>query len=132
MENNIISKELLGEVLGFKNRKTSSIEIEIKGSVVGYNSYNKDGTDYISTKTINIHELAHKCKEWAIKKGFDILSGGMESDEYSCYLDSDDDKCRHKYKLDIYDCISDTLSYYAQTEHEAIFKACQWILENKN
>ena len=76
----MISKELLSEVL-----ETKAWDIKISNNIliclIG------DGSEY----RLNIHELAHKCKEWA---------------------------CTYKYLLES-----------GSTEPEAIFKACQWILD---
>jgi len=66
---------------------------------------------------INIYELAHKCKEWAFRHT-DIYSGQ-----------------RHHAKGSIVEnyCVISIHheAFYADTEQSAIFKACQWILDNK-
>lgn len=71
---------------------------------------------------INIHELAHKCKEWATKNDYTITL------EQTVYVDA------LVYTATIrgrsYNIKTTKLSFYG-TEPEAIFKACQWILENK-
>lgn len=72
------------------------------------------------------HCLSSKCKEWAFKQGYVIISG------LSCK--------EHPSKEIEYDCIiEDFYSYYEDntpfiqffdtSEPEAIFKACQWILD---
>ena len=112
--NKIISKELLSEVLGFKIDNCW-----VDGSNV---EWIKDGMSYI-----NIYELAHKCKEWAIDKDFIIeteYEGKQKAFGSYCI-------CRIFYDGDkIYDNYSEC-EYY-QKEPEAIFKACQWILDNKD
>ena len=55
----MISKELLSEVLGYE--ADPSLAIEVKG-------------EGIFSPGINIHEIAHKCKEWALKNGYWIDS----------------------------------------------------------
>ena len=55
----IISKELLSEAL-----KTKAWDIKISNITVICSIGN--GSEY----RINIYELAHKCKEWAIEKGY--------------------------------------------------------------
>lgn len=98
----IISKDLLSEVLT-GNVKSFSID---KNNVY----YDIDhGT------SINIYELAHKCKEWAYNKGFDIYSDFNGADV--CHIGSN-------YSVAPF--------HYNFTELEAIFKACQWILDNKD
>ena len=73
---------------------------------------------------INIYELAHKCKEFAFKQGYEIQSRIMSNDHQKrgncCIL-----KVEYEYES----CIK---IENAKTEPEAIFKACQWILENKD
>lgn len=106
---NVISKELLSEVL------------EVK--VLGF-TYIPNDKDTISSNEsifvtlkdshpcINIHELAHKCKEWAKNKGYYLKSWINDDDSGTCEI----------LLFGKHD---------AKTEYEAIFKACQWILDNK-
>ena len=113
----MISKELLSEVLDLKY----PIRI-IHHFCKGQNLLNYDlhVECALFQESINIYELAHKCKEWALKK-----------DKY---------KWLFSYKAFI-DCWCDIvdnhnrkniiMSFRADTEPEAIFKACQWILENR-
>lgn len=63
---------------------------------------------------INIYELAHKCKEWAIKYIANIGSGYDKDKEFYWCI-----------------CNNGEFQFYADTELQAIFKACQWILDNK-
>ena len=62
---------------------------------------------------VNIHELAHKCKEWAFDRGYTIWS------TYQGYITL-------KPLNDSYG-----IEFEEDTEPEAIFKACEWILEQK-
>jgi hypothetical protein len=117
MKNEIISKELLSEVLGIEITR-----IKVKGNIL---EYNHDFTGYCEDD-INIHELAHKCKEWAwgFRNEFRFnlnpaISGEENSKVYIVQLFSS----KHTRKL--------IHGVQADTEPEAIFKACQWILENK-
>ena len=71
----------------------------------------------IAYREIDIHELAHKCKEWAwsnhklsIISGYTI-SGNIVANIMIKHMNM----CEHHYKAD--------------TEPEAIFKACEWILK---
>ena len=104
----MISKELLSEVLG-EDRATPCNKLEME---IGNNFLIVD--DWIK---INIYELAHKCKEWALSKKYVISS-------------------HSKYKLDGYNCIlycnngEIDEDFTSDTEPVAIFKACQWILDN--
>ena len=61
------------------------------------------------------HCLSNNCKEWAISKGF-ITHSVRNLKEYVVYLSGD-----FREPSDDFRCNS---------EPEAIFKACQWILDN--
>jgi len=114
----IISKELISTVLEKDIRYVYGKDaIEIGDYIIDHNTEiafaylfrNKEFEDYI-----NIHELAHKCKEWAeINYGY-ILCSYQCGSVGNCQI----------MKLDKF--------FSAPTEEEAIFKACQWILENKD
>ena len=67
--------------------------------------------------TYNIYELANKCKEWARLKGRSLRSNPSWDD------------CK-KYECDDRD-YDDMPMFIEYTEPEVIFKACQWILDNK-
>jgi len=70
----IISKELLSEVLGFKCNYAKQFE-EHKNLI-----YYSEEMVLWNWKTLNIYELAHKCKEWALKNG-NILNSGLQNNE---------------------------------------------------
>ena len=102
----MVSKELLSEVF----------EQEIRFiKYVANNTYEVHFEKPIRLKyiIINIYELAHKCKEWANKQGYWANSG--YDNKYYCMLKD----------------MPDNQWFYADTEVEAIFKACQWILDSK-
>lgn len=103
----MISKELLSEVIG-ENITT----INIIDNMVIYSNDFDDKPPY----DINICELAHKCKVWAKTHGYDIKTDvdGM----YEIIDNNDDDNI--------------VIDSYADTEPEAIFKACEWILQQKD
>lgn len=130
-----ISKELLSELL----KDLFEVEInvkdfEIQGNDLYWNVQDIYNCNYPIIQNcnypiihdlnkINIYELAHKCKEWAIRKGF-VLSSypNIMTCEYACDLSvvtSESGQCRYE------------LTMFKDAEPEAIFKACQWILENK-
>jgi len=69
----------------------------------------------------NVHELAYKCKVWAKQKNIILVSNLRVNDEAQCVLHDVSDLLDIK---ELHSCIS-------PTEPEAIFKACEWILENK-
>lgn len=102
------SKELLSEVLGRDVDKVKGIEENtlIYGCVHSNRWYDE----------INIYELAHKCKEWAIKKEFIVTSQINTYASYS-YIGLDE----------LYGGF--IKEFEANTEQEAIFKSCEWIME---
>lgn len=106
------SKELINEVL--------SKEVEEERFI------DSNSLTYVNSgiyEDINIYEFAHMCKEWAFKQGYDLV-------------------CKRKYTLTrstYYECNVEKLLNYIfyfeeefsseQSEQEAIFKACEWIME---
>jgi len=109
----MISKELLSEVIGVDVRYMSD---EYDGNLVPYET--REGW-----KTINIYELAHKCKEWAL--GYEL---GYEIETKLYSIDGDIFPFANIYYRNNKSKSVDTIT---TTEPEAIFKACQWILEQK-
>lgn len=122
----IISKELLGKVLGIRTIMMNPI-LE-PGNRVGYLVYGSQNTLQEvrnNHKQINLYELAHKCKEWAFDKGYIISSGltpvlGVNKDGWAEVFSSSTplDGKLHTFKQ--------------LSEPEAVFKACQWILEQRS
>ena len=125
----MISKELLSEVL---NIEIVSYQMKQK-NILAY-EYNKVSKNQWSGKTfcnrsINIYELAHKCKEWALDNRWIISTMPMLTEKkwrntsvrlshfYSAGKDRYLDGIYHNGRIE------------ADTETEAIFKACQWILD---
>ena len=78
----------------------------------------RDNRDW--NQSINIYELAHRCKEWAfINYEFAIISYMSGEEQWECEI----------FKR--YVGQSTALGEYTDgmTEPEAIFKACEWILK---
>lgn len=69
-----------------------------------------------TTGYMSIYEFAHKCKEWAFDKGFVLKSYKKQGALSGTY----------HYAIDINENVAEWLS---NTEQEAIFKACEWIME---
>lgn len=66
---------------------------------------------------INIYEFAHKCKVWAHNKGYMLNTVILTADNKTWYCEDDYRKTRTTWKDD--------------SEPLVIFKACEWILNNK-
>lgn len=109
----MISKELLSEVLG-EDRATSCNKLEME---IGNNFLIVD--DWIK---INIYELAHKCKEYALSKGYYLRAeqgvNYKDNLQWTAFLNTSMDDG------------ADYVDYWNNTEPEAIFKAAQWVLDN--
>jgi len=128
----MISKELLSEVINIKiediiDLKKFGNDLKyyekclLKSCCDGRLSDNKDSI----RKSINIYELAFKCKQYALKRGYilDSQSRSYCKGKGICFIYLDDWTSEFpEYCLE---------SFLADSEIEAIFKACQWILDNK-
>ena len=105
----MISKKLLGAVFG--NQVVTDI------SQSGNNiEYSIDGIP----SRMNIYEVAHRCKEWANENDYTISSHhGWKISEATPTIGIKGNIMR-----------MDTFT--GTTEPEAVFKACEWILEQEN
>ena len=105
----IISKELLSEVLGIDKRLCSTPELI--DNTLFFDTLSNVGEHQ---NYINIHELAYKCKELAISKGW-VLHEVRNLKEYIVYFSGDGRNPSDDYR--------------SNTEPEAIFKATSYIME---
>ena len=108
-----ISKELLSEVLG----RICSRDIEIDTNEITIQIPFSHYQRQYDNNEINKYELAHECKKWVGNKGysFNVL--------YDCnYFD----KLKPAIEIDFY---NNRKSFSADSELEAILKACEWVLE---
>ena len=108
-----VSKELLNEVLNIE-REIKHIDFIEKWNTFIY--YVDGGAE----RTINIYELQHKCKEWARIKSYLLYSYPVDvlTDRYAC-----DVKDKRRTQI---------MMQPADTEPEAVIKATQWVLDNKD
>ena len=107
----MISTELLSEVL-YTFQEIHYVE-KLDFRTIKFGGISIEG-NFINS-SMNIYELAHKCKEWANNKGFHLWS--MQNE---CQLET----FEASHNLDIE-------HFMADTEIEAVFKACEWILKDK-
>ena len=110
----MISKELLSEVLG---KKVVFVEPEETNTINAM--FGIDG------KLINIYELSHKCKEWALSKEH-IIEVGVHP---TIKKDRSDRDYFYKITTDRGQILVSKFDEIIKTEPEAIFKACEWIME---
>lgn len=71
----------------------------------------------IVERSINIYELAYKCKEWAMANKYHIFSKIKENGGMASLM----------WNQDI--CDLTTEYFYEESEVEAIFKACEHIIK---
>ena len=87
--------------------------------------------------SINIYELAYKCKEWAKYNklfgngGYDLYTEHLKGINYPSAMNETLLNKNYDYWRCFYQRCNPSDSTIGQgiTEPEAIFKACQWILE---
>ncbi len=123
----MISKELLSEVFTDGQQDFEVIGIYPEDErlleyvwIQELPDYSGDGFKRVPMK-INIHELAHKCKEWAYEQDYIVCSEKLRIGGWgACVFAPDNNTC--------YPTIS--APFNADTEPEAIFNACEWVLEN--
>ena len=122
--NYLPSKELLTAI---RNDKYIVIDIDTSDIADSKIGYLLDNNQWYF---INIYELAHKCKEWATENKYTILTEDMHPNGYFAYVLSNKESienygylCEHKVIKDI---------PHNKTEPEAIFAACQWIIDNRS
>lgn len=121
------SKELMGEVLLNTEEEEICIYELCCGRTIRYSirfkCRNNDGTFNYEDGEINIYELAHKCKEWANicrinGKNYQLETALLPECLGGAYCDI----WSGAFKQNEEEIIS-------STEPEAIFKACEWLLE---
>ena len=113
----IISKELFCEVMEYPN----DFDVFEYDPEIGL--IYRVSTWLHGEEIIDILELAHECKKWALKHVEQLV---WDNYDEMIYINT--------YGLGI--SAEGGFTYdekiKAKTEHEAIFKACQYILENKD
>lgn len=122
----MITKELLSEVLKVKiqNCKVIDITYELEGEFDPCIKIDYETVDSEGLLLLNIYELSNLCKEWALEQGYYLraIQGVNYEDrtQWSAFLNKDmNDGAQY-------------VEWWNCTETEAVFKACQWILDNKD
>lgn len=122
-----MKKELFVEILG---TDTSDIlydnyEVVIEEEI----AYLRNKNAFYNHRKVCVYRLAHMCKEWALDQNVSISSTFKHTYGYAWvewYVEYKNSRFGyhqgHNYKNE----------FQAETEPEAIFKACEWILENQS
>ena len=108
----MISKELLSAVL---ENKTVDF-VDVTGNQIWFHSPLQTMCHKWSDMCINIHELAHKCKEWITQHRLMIISHFGSTRSFIEVRDIDTNKIIHSLH---------------GVEPEAVFQACEWVLSEK-
>ena len=125
-----ISKELLNEVLEIEIVDYAINENQVRINLLWHedNPLNRElklfNTAYGCKVSINIYELAHKCKEWATENKYTILTEDMHPNGYFAYVLSNKESIENYGYLKAIKDIP-----HNKTEPEAIFKATSYIME---
>ena len=135
----VLTKQLLGIVLNqqivmedsvqgrssFMGQDVPSVidtSLYIRGNTVHYFKYINDGKTRQQSE-INIYELAHKCKEWAFRQRYELRTSVRGVVDVYDHVNIDSVS---GLMGEFIDCHNE-----ADTEHEAIFQACERILKDK-
>ncbi len=116
MKNKIISERLLSELTG---TNITSVYYHKKHGWK-YTTYTERNNGWTSSSDIplpNIYEIGFKCKEWAYKNGYILVSFFDEGGFCRVFHTKLDDDLQ--------------LIDECKTEIESIIKACEWILNNQ-
>lgn len=111
----MISKELLQDVLDMKNINISYVDADSENNICY-------GLTWKYSETINIYELTHKCKEWALNQDYVIKT----------FYDHDGSAFANISSGIISLVEIKQMTHKSDTEPAAVFKACEWILKEQD
>lgn len=117
-----ISRELLSKVLNIP--KENIVDIYIDGN---YLLIQKDNN---RVEEHNIYEFTFKCKEWAINKGYQIISGLYDEPAYRSKAKKAYAKINHYYGDGFYNLKNKDNIIIANIEIEAVIKASEYVLKD--
>lgn len=121
----MISLKLLSEVLGFNVKEIKKLD-DIRILHTDFNGWiilcEDSNNDFLIT---SMSELSLKCKEWAFNEGYSICSFKDEEDDTLSYWSAYISRTYMIFNL------KKIIPYIQTTEHECIFKACEYILSIK-
>ena len=116
------SKELLSAVLNVHVVELTGVSFVINGNDTLVHYTKQPGIDI--PQSINIYELAHKVKEWALKQGYRIASQLIER---GITIDIGMDGFAV-----VHTCNREVNKEREDTEPEAVFAAGEWILNQQD
>ena len=83
-------------------------------------------------KNINLYIFFFDCKEWAMSKGYQIISGLSDEQAYRKQDEKAYAQIRYYTEDEFGNGEYEELYFMANTEIEAIIKACEYILKELN
>ena len=116
-----VSKELLSEVL---NLNITYIEHCNNSIVYKVSVYDRE-------EEVNIYDFFFKCKEWAMNKGYQIISGLSDEPAYRNQDEKAYAQLRYYTEDENGNGEYEELYFMANTEVEAVFKASEYILKER-
>lgn len=122
---------LVQNVLNLEINLEHKLKVKINEDIISYWTIDKDNIQ-LNLNDIDIYKFMNKCKEWARKKGYILLScpyeiynqySGNEDDfsYYSCYINIS----QHENGIDYEEVFED------KSEFDVIFKSCLYILKKE-
>lgn len=106
------STELLSTILGVRVLSIERVAINGDDTVLHYTKY---GNRRDVKSRVNLYEFVHKCKARAWSDNISLKSYPWWLGTAKCVLDNCD--------------TGDSRTFLAETEAEAIIKACEWIMK---
>lgn len=118
-----ISKELFEAVMNIKLGTYYSDNIETERRLwIDKDLICWDAVPFVGE--ISINDFFFKCKEWVLTQGY-YLASNIYSDGACCqYFTEDSKECCECGGVK-------SITIHAESEQQAVFDACQWILDNK-
>ena len=130
MKNLEISKELLSEVLKLEVVKHSLYNELHKSFNITY--MQSEDSLKSSWMPINVYEFTFKnLKQWAISKGYQIISGFSDEPAYRKQDEKAYAQIRYYTEDEFGNGEYEELYFMANTEIEAVFKASEYILKEE-
>lgn len=125
----MISKELLSEVLKIEIDECFIAKDKVVFNVPNYESEEDGEIVYINMcSNINIYELLHKCEDWITRQGY-IANFRININPKSYAHIMNIERLESKDYVKSFDCEKMEIDLSLKIEY--VFKASQWILENK-
>ena len=122
-----ISKELFNEVLGYE----VDAFLGISENEIDYTCCRDKNIGYEDI-SINIYEFAYlNLKQWAVGKGFQIISGFSDEQIYRKQDEKAYAQIRYYTEDEFGNGEYEELYFMANTEIEAVFKASEYILKER-